>query len=202
MLLQEYVDVAQSQTFRHVNCPCCPQQQLKKRLSFSLSSFVVSCPSKTAMLVPFKLMMIVEFLSFAHICPRSPSPSQPKSVELWKWLMFSQPLRFGSRTYASAAISAMLTTVALSEISGPWISSTVQADADSATTSPCSRAAAIIGSITDGLRSANRCICNGALRIISGGNSCGRPSSEVVNNCASGLRTSFRLCNVGYLLPP
>lgn len=202
MLLQEYVDVAQSQTFRHVNCPCCPQQQLKRRLSFSLSSFVVSCPSKTAMLVPFKLMMIVEFLSFAHICPRSPSPSQPKSVELWKWLMFSQPLRFGSWTYAAAAISAMLTTVALSEISGPWISSTVQADADSVTTSPCSRAAAIIGSTTDGLRSANRCICNGALRIISGGNSCGRPSSEVVNNCASGLRTSFRLCKVGYLLPP
>lgn len=202
MLLQEYVDVAQSQTFRHVNCPCCPQQQLKKRLSFSLSSFVVSCPSKTAMLVPFKLMMIVEFLSFAHICPRSPSPSQPKSVELWKWLMFSHPFKLGSRTYAEAAISAMLTTVALSEISGPSISSTVQADADSVTASPCSRAAAIIGSITDGLLSANRCISIGVLRIISGGNSCGRPSSDVVYNCASGLRTSFLLCKVGYLLPP
>jgi hypothetical protein len=202
VLLQEYVDVAQWQTLRHVNCPCCPQQQLKKRLSFSLSSFVVSCPSKTAILVPFKLMMIVEFLSFAHTWPRSPSPSQPKSVELWKWVMFSQPFILGSRTYAAAAISAMLTTVDLSETSGPRISSTVQADAASDTTSPCSRAAAIIGSTTDGLRSANRCIFKGALRIISGGNSCGRPSSDVVYNCASGLSTSFRLCNVGYLLAP
>lgn len=202
MLLQEYVDVAQSQTFRHNIWPCCAQQQLKKRLSFSLSAVVVSEPSKTAMVVPFRLMIIVEFLSFAHICPRSPSDSQPKSVELWNSLRFCQFLVLGSRTYAAAAISAMLTIVALSDISGPRISSTVQAEADNARTSPCSRAAAIIGSTTAGLRSAKRCICSGALRIIRGANSWGRPSSDKVYNCASGLRISFRLCNVGYLFVP
>ena len=158
MLLQEYVPVAQSHSFRHVSCPCCPQQQEKKRLSFSLSGVLVSAPSNTAMVVPFILIMIVEFLSLAHTWPRRPSDSQPKSVELWNSLIFCQRLVSGSRTYAACAIRAKANMVILSEIFGPAISSIVHADGESVQTSPSSRAARIIGSTAAGRRSFSRCI--------------------------------------------
>jgi hypothetical protein len=130
--------------------------------------------------VPFKLITIVELSEFAHTWPRNPSPSHPKSVEFVNpLLMFSQPLVFGSSTYAAAAISAKLTTVALSVIFGAGISSIVHAEGDNVQTSPCSLAAANIGSITDGRRSTNRCICIDWLRTISGGISCLSPFSKI-----------------------
>lgn len=139
--------------------PCCPQQQLKKRLSFSLSFVVVPSPSQIAKVVPFSPMTMVELSSFPYRYPRSPSLSQPNPTS---FVLLNPPLTsfqspvFGASTYAFAAIWAKVKIVCISVTSGPCTSSIVHAPGDDAHTSEYCLAAATIGSTTEGRASFNR----------------------------------------------
>jgi hypothetical protein len=82
------------------------------------------------------------------------------------------------------------------------MSSMVHADGDNAQTSPCSRAAATMGSTTDGLRSTNRSIFVALLRATRGGSSSTTPLSDTRHEAASRFEMSFLRCRPGFKYVP
>lgn len=198
--------MAQSQTCRENVPPCCPQQQLKKRLSFSLSLVVVPSPSQMASVVPFSPMTTVEFFAFAYRYPRRLFPSHPNPLS--SVLLKSPPGSiqspvFGFSIYAFAAICANVMTVLMSVISGAFTVSNAHASGDDAHTPEYCRAAATMGSTTDGRRSFSLCICMGAVLTTKGlFSSCGVPSSDSIHNEEADWGTSCLRWAAGLLRLP
>ena len=145
-------------------------------------------------------MTIVELLSSIYRYPRSPSLSQPNpssSVRLKPpSTSFQSPVP-GFSTYALAAIWAKVKTVCWSVTSGPVTVSIAHAEGDRAQYPPSSRAAATMGSITEGRLSFNRWIFMELVLTTSGlVSSSKRPSSDSIHTPDLAVETSSLLWSV------